>query len=458
MIENKQDTICHGRTGNSGTGTGLSEEQQSTEAINKTCTLAMNLMEQVCNPANLNQAYKRVKKNKGAPGVDGLTTGGLHNHIQLHKEQLIKSLLEGSYKPQPVRKVMIPKPGGGERQLGIPTVVDRLVQHAIHQVLERIYNPTFSDSSYGFRPGRSAHDALKQAKSYVEDGHIWVVDMDLEKFFDRVNHDILMSRLTRRIGDKRLLKIIRRFLTSGLMENGIVVSRSEGTPQGGPLSPLLSNILLDELDKELERRGHKFCRYADDQNIYVRSRRAGERVYASIKQFLEKKLKLKVNDKKSAVSLVGERKFLGYRIQNDGVLTVSPESVLRAKDKVRELTRRNRGVSLQRVIKELNTFLRGWLSYYRLAEWAGVWRDLDSWIRRKIRCYKLKLLKCGSAIRRCLMSLGTPEITAHRISSSGKGWWRRSRMEAVHRAFTNAWIKEQGLINLEERWETLLKT
>lgn len=451
MINNRKILSPNGNDGEGVTRASLNERQQNLVAMNEPCALAINLMEQICNTANLNLAYKRVKSNKGAPGIDKITVSELGWYVRNHKEQLIQSLLDGSYKPQPVRKVMIPKPGGGERQLGIPTAIDRLVQQAILQILEPTFDRSFSESSYGFRPNRSAHDALKQAKEYVEDGRVWVVDMDLEKFFDRVNHDILMSRLALRIKDKRLLKIIRGFLTAGIMQDGLAVDRHEGTPQGGPLSPLLSNVLLDELDKELERRGHKFCRYADDQNIYVRSKRAGERVYQSVKQFLETKLKLKVNDKKSAVALVRERKFLGYRIQIDGKLTTAPESIKRAKDKIRQLCARNRGRSIRQVIGELNNFLRGWFNYYKLTEWKSLWRELDSWIRRKLRCLRLKHRKgCGS-ISKFLMKLGVAEIEARKIGSSGKGWWRLSLTPAVHRALNNAWFKDQGLINLQER-------
>jgi RNA-directed DNA polymerase len=280
--------------------------------------------------------------------------------------------------------------------------------------------------------------------------------MDLEKFFDRVNHDILMSRLMKRIGDKRLLKIIRRYLTAGIMQDGIVMSRYEGTPQGGPLSPLLSNILLDELDKELEKRGHKFCRYADDQNIYVRSQKAGERVYASIKRFLEERLKLKVNDKKSAVALVDERKFLGYRILADGRFMVAETSLQRAKEKIRRLTWRSRGRSLASVIKELNNFLRGWLNYYQLASARSLCKMLDAWIRRKLRCYKLKQQKRGATIRKLLMSLGVSEKAARQVGSSGKGWWRLSYTHPVHRALNITWFNDQKLFCLEEHWVKLL--
>lgn len=458
MIEYLKGTIDHVKPSEGGTGARLIEGQQTYKVKDVPCVLAINLMEKICNRANLNQAYKRVKANKGAPGIDKLSVSELGDYIRTNKEKLIQSLLDGSYKPQPVRKVMIPKPGSGERQLGIPTVVDRLVQQAILQVIEPVFDSTFSESSFGFRPKRSAHDALKQASKYVEEGHMWVVDMDLEKFFDRVNHDILMSRLARRIGDKKLLKLIRRYLTAGIMQNGVVMSRQEGTPQGGPLSPLLSNILLDELDKELERRGHKFCRYADDQNIYVCSERAGKRVYESIKKFLETKLKLKVNDKKSAVAKVSERKFLGYRIQDDGKLTIAPEALSRAKDKIRLITRRNRGVSFEQVIDDLNRFLIGWQNYFKLSRWLGTFRDLDAWIRRKLRCYKLKQKKRCYPIVKYLANLGVPIGQAWKIGKSSRGWWRLSHNQPVDRALCNKWFVKEGLISMYERQTKLLTT
>lgn len=455
MIEDLQSTISHGQSGGSRTESGRHEDQQTDTANRQTSALTTELMERICSSANLNRAYKRVKENKGAPGIDGITVGQLKAHLIQHKEGLLKSLLEGGYEPQAVRKVMIPKPDGGERQLGIPTAQDRWVQQAIAQILEEEFDPGFSESSFGFRPGRSAHDALKQAKGYVEEGYIYVVDMDLEKFFDRVNHDILMSRLAKKIGDKRLLKIIRRFLTAGIaMQGGVVVSRQEGTPQGGPLSPLLSNILLDEVDKELERRGHRFCRYADDQNIYVRSQRAGERVFESIKKFLESKLKLKVNLEKSAVAEVQERKFLGYQIQNNGDLKVAPKSLVRLKDKIREITKRSQGNSFETVIERLNKMLPGWLNYFQLAKYPSLYRELDAWIRRKLRCYKLKQKSRG--IVRFLMSMGISEKEARQTNSSGKGWWRLSRIPALHRALDNAWFKSQGLYSLSEHWTKLV--
>jgi RNA-directed DNA polymerase len=313
-----QASLRLGATGEGGTGPGARAEPQALAAWEQQRALTQNLMEDVASSANLNQAYKRVKANKGAAGVDAMSIAELLPWIRENREKLIASLLDGSYQPKTVRGVEIPKPGGGKRQLGIPTVVDRLVQQAILQVLEPILDPTFSSSSFGFRPGRSAHQALAQAQTYVADGREIVVDMDLEKFFDRVNHDILMARLARRIGDKRLLKIARRFLEAGMMQGGVSIERREGTPQGGPLSPLLANLLLDDLDKELERRGHHFCRYADDCNIYVRSQVAGERVMASVVAFLEGKLRLKVNRTKSAVAPTVERSFLGHRLLPGG--------------------------------------------------------------------------------------------------------------------------------------------
>ena len=459
-IGDRQDMICHGETGESGTGSGAFMEQQTLAAPNDPEDLATDLMERVCTQSNLNRAYKRVKSNKGSPGIDGMTVNELGDWIREHKEQLVQSLLNGSYQPKPVKEVEIPKGGKHKetRKLGIPCVVDRLIQQAIHQVMELIFEPSFSESSYGFRPRRKAHDAIKQARGYVREGYVFVVDMDLEKFFDCVNHDILMSRLAKRIKDKRLLKIIRGFLNAGIMRNGVCIERHEGTPQGGPLSPLLSNVLLDEVDKELERRGHKFCRYADDQNIYVRSRRAGLRVYESVKRFLATKLRLKVNDRKSAVALTRERKFLGYRIQTNGRLSMAPETTQRAKDKIRRLTWRSRGRSLESVIQQLNEYLRGWQNYYKLTESKRLWRDLGSWIRRKLRCYKLKQKKTCSTVRKYLMSLGVSEIEARKLSSSGKGWWRLSRTRALHRALDVKWFENQKLISLEKRWETLLNT
>jgi RNA-directed DNA polymerase len=412
-------------------------------------------MERICERKNLNRAYKRVKANRGSPGVDAMTVGELGAWLVAHKEELVASLLDGSYRPRVVRGVNIPKPGGGVRQLGIPTVVDRLVQQAILQVLDPLLDPTFSESSYGFRVGRSAHQALRKASEYVAEGYAVVVDMDLEKFFDRVSHDVLMGRLARRITDRRLLRIIRRFLRAGIMKQGVVMQRYEGTPQGGPLSPILANLLLDEVDKELERRGHRFCRYADDLNVYVRSKAAGERVMASVTRFVEKRLRLRVNQTKSAVAHVSERKFLGYRLLAGGRLTIAPESLERAKGRIREITRRNRGISLERMISELNSFLSGWVTYFRYASAKGHLMRLDEWIRRKLRCVRLKQRKRGRSVTAFLVNLGVPHRRARKLGGSGCGWWRMAGCPQANEAMNLQWFKEQKLVSLTERYLTL---
>ena len=437
--------------------TARSEAQQNSTASTEDASLTRYLMERICERANLNQAYKRVKSNKGTAGVDGMSVDDLFSWIVTHKESLIESLLAGTYEPSLVRGVEIPKPGNkGVRLLGIPTVVDRLVQQAIHQVLEPMFDPTFSESSYGFRPGRSAHQALKRAQEYVRDGYEIVVDIDVEKFFDRVNHDILMSRLANRIDDKRLLKIIRRFLEAGMMKQGVCIMRAEGMPQGGPLSPLMSNILLDELDKELERRGHKFCRYADDANIYVRSQRSGERVLDSMKKFLAKRLKLKVNEEKSDCAPVEKRQFLGYRLLNDGTLVIAKSSEKRLKDKIRKRTRRNRSVTLESVIADLTPLLRGWINYFQLTQWPTQARDLDGWIRRKLRCYRLKQRKRKGSIVNFLVRLGAGPRDAWDLVLSERGWWPMSKTEPVHKAMDNAWFDKLGLYSLYKH-PTLVK-
>lgn len=341
------------------------------------------------------------------------------------------------------------------RQLGIPTVIDRLVQQAILQVLQPLLDPTFSDWSYGFRPSRGAHDALRQASKYVAEGRTIVVDMDLEKFFDRVNHDILMARLARRVGDKRLLRIIRRFLEAGLMQDGVCVARHEGTPQGGPLSPLLANLLLDDLDRELERRGHAFCRYADDCNIYVQSQAAGERVLASLTKFLETRLRLRVNREKSAVAPVKERKFLGHRLLGDGSLTIAPQSIQRAKERIRQITRRNRGVGFERVIGELNSFTTGWVTYFRYAKAKGILSELDSWLRRKLRCVRLKQRKRAASIANFLQRLGVPKNRSWTTAASGKGWWCMARTPAASEGMSLRWFKDHGLVGLVDRYLAL---
>ena len=455
LFQEPVENLRPGVGGDGGTGTATTEEPQASAAFDQARALTECLMEQVVERDNLNRAYRRVKANKGAPGVDGMTIRDLRDWIAAHKEELIASLRDGSYRPQTVRGVEIPKPGGGMRQLGIPTVVDRLVQQAILQVLDPLLDPTFSPSSYGFRPGRGAHDALRQASRYVAEGRGIVVGMDLEKFFDRVNHDILMARLARRVADKRLLKIIRRFLEAGMMQNGVHVERREGTPQGGPLSPLLANLLLDDLDKELERRGHCFCRYADDCNIYVRSLAAGERVLASLTQFLEERLRLRVNRQKSAAASVWERKFLGHRLLGDGTLTVAPKSLDRAKGRIRGITRRNRGVSFERMIGELNSFLSGWVTYFRHAKAKSVLVHLDGWIRRKLRCVRLKQRKRAKAIAEFLRDLGVPWGQCWTTAACGKGWWRMAQSPSAQHGMNNAWFEKQGLMSLFDRYVTL---
>ena len=408
-------------------------------------------MEQICERANMNRAYRKVKANKGAAGVDGISIERLPTYIREHKEEFLVELLDGSYQPELVRGVQIPKSDGSKRQLGIPTVLDRVIQQAILQILEPIYEPKFSNSSYGFRPNRSAQMALRQAREYLRDGYKYVVDMDLEKFFDRVNHDILMERLSRNISDKRLLRIIRRYLEAGLLQNGIFEERKLGMPQGGNLSPLLSNIMLDELDKELERRGHKFCRYADDCNIYVKSQEAGERVLKSITEFLGIRLKLKVNETKSAVSHATKRKFLGYSFRVDSELKVANQSLVKFKNRIRELTSRNRGRKLEHVIKELNQYLNGWISYFRLSANISVFNGLDSWIRRRLRCYRLKQRKRTYSVYKFLVELGVSVQNAWKLAKSSKGWWRLSLNPNIHTAMSNVWFDRSGLVSLEKK-------
>ena len=435
---------------------GASEERQNFTASSEMRALTTNLMEKVCERHNLILAYKRVKANKGAPGVDGMTVTELGAWLKTHQDALKASLMKGDYQPDPVRRKEIPKPGGGKRQLGIPTARDRLVQQMLLQVLEPFIDPTFSPSSFGFRPNRSAHDALRQASRYVKGGRIYVVDCDLEKFFDRVNHDILMARVARRISDKRVLRIIRSFLTTGMMYRGVLMERYEGTPQGGPLSPLLANLLLDDLDKELERRGHRFCRYADDFNIYVASEKAGERVMASITNFIERKLKLKVNKEKSAVAPVWERQFLGYRLKKNGGLAISPKSLKRMKARVREITKRNRPMRFESRIKKLNEYLTGWITYYRMSDSRKRVSRLDQWIRRKLRCVRLKERKRSYSIAKFLMRFDIKEREAWKLASSGKGWWRLSNTPQLNMAMNNTWFYyQQGLVSLDIKWQTL---
>jgi len=415
-------------------------------------TLTQNLMEKICDRDNLRRAYRQVVSNRGAAGVDRMTVDELHSWIGKNIEAFRESLLNGTYQPQEIRGVSISKPTGGMRKLGIPTVVDRLTQQAILQVLQPLCDPLFSDHSYGFRPGRSTHQALLKAKSYVDAGYYRTVDMDLEKFFDKVNHDILMSRLARRFGDKRLLLLIRRFLTAGMMEHGVICTpRTEGMAQGSPLSPLLSNILLDELDKELEKRGHKFVRFADDCNVYVKSQAAAERVLRSLTIWLSKNLRLKVNEQKSAADDVRKRKFLGYRIQN-GNFHIAPESLDRLKVKIRKLTERRSPQTLEERVEKLNQLVVGWLNYFRLADARTHMRNLDQWLRRRIRCLRLHQLKRTFPRVVFLKSLGVSDKAAWLTMSSGKGNWRLANTPASNLGMNLKWFEDLGLLSFEKRY------
>ena len=411
---------------------------------------ASGLMERVCERANLQAALKRVRKNKGSAGIDGMTVDELPDYLRVHWPVLREQLLTGTYRPALVRRQMIPKSGGGTRELGIPTVVDRFVQQAILQVLSPRFDPTFSEHSYGFRPRRSAHDAVVQAQRYIGEGRRVVVDVDLEKFFDRVNHDVLMGRLAKRIEDKRLLGLIRRFLEAGVMAGGVATERHEGTPQGGPLSPLLANVLLDDVDKELEKRGHAFVRYADDCNVYVRSRRAGARVMSLLRR-LYARLRLRINEDKSAIDVAWNRKLLGYSFRVDAERKVkrrvAPKALHAMKDRVREITRRNGGRSLERVVAELRSYLVGWKNYFRLADTPGVFRELDEWIRRRLRALQLKHWKQGRTIFRELRARGLPASAARRVAANAYSWWKNSA-KLVNVAFPIAYFDELGLPRL----------
>jgi RNA-directed DNA polymerase len=418
---------------------------------------AKTLMEAVVARENMMRAYAQVVRNKGAAGVDGMTVEQLKVHIQAHWQRIKEELLGGTYKPQGIRKVEIPKPDGGMRQLGIPTVVDRLIQQAMHQVLSVIFEKHFSESSYGFRPRRSAHQALLQARRYVGEGKRWVVDIDLEKFFDRVNHDILMSRVARRVTDKQILGLIRRYLQAGIMADGIVGQRTEGTPQGSPLSPLLSNIVLDELDRELEKRGHGFCRYADDCNIYVQSRKAGYRVMASLKRFLEKRLRLRVNEGKSAVARPWQRKFLGYSMTWDRQpkLKVAEASVRRFKEKIRELMRKGRGWNIERVVEELQPLMRGWIEYFKYAQVKGTFEELDGWVRRKLRCILWRQWKQPSTRKKRLRQRGLAEERAWMSASNGRGPWWNAGSSHMNEAFPKSFFVQLGLPALPQERQRL---
>tara|TARA_Y100000310_G_scaffold167115_1_gene166854 strand:+ start:1739 stop:3112 length:1374 start_codon:yes stop_codon:yes gene_type:complete len=411
---------------------------------------ADGLMEEVLHAPNLRSALKRVQQNRGGPGIDGMTVDDLPGWLRDNWTEVREQLLVGRYQPQPVRRHTIPKRGGGERELGIPTVLDRFLQQAVLQILQPRFDPTFSEHSHGFRPGRRAHDAVREAQEYIQEGRRWVVDVDLEKFFDRVNHDVLMGRLASRIDDKRVLRLIRRYLEAGMMCHGVLMQRHEGTPQGGPLSPLLANVLLDEVDRELERRGHAFVRYADDCNVYVRSRRAGERVMRLLRR-LYGRLRLRVNESKSAVARVWNRRFLGFSfwvgVGKRVRCRVSREALDAMKTRVRALTRRTRGRSVTGVVDDLRAYLTGWRSYFQLAETPGVFRVLDQWIRHRLRALQLKQWRRGATVFRELRARGVSPDIASTVAVNARRWWHNSAM-AIHIALPNGFFDALGLPRL----------
>ena len=453
--EQRQDVIRPFPTSETVCGASGTKAFQVKGAGEQERALTPDLMSLVLSHDNIKAAYKQVKRNKGVAGIDQMPTGDFAEWYSQNAETLQSELYNGAYQPQGVKQVEIPKPNGGNRKLGIPTVTDRIIQQAISQVLNPIYERKFSDHSYGFRPNRNAHQALKKGSEYVSEGRVIVVDMDLKTFFDVVNHDRLMYLLSTTISDKTLLWLIRKYLQSGILIDGVVSQRTEGMPQGSPLSPLLSNIVLDELDKELERRGHKFVRYADDCNIYVRSQRAGERLLASISVFIETKLKLLVNKEKSRVCPVNHTKFLGYTIQRDGSLSIANESVKRFKEKVRKLTKRNRGVNFEQIIVELEPVMRGWLNYFRHARCKRLLENIDSWIRRKLRCYRLKQCKRVITLQQFLKSHGVETWQSWILALSGKGLWCKSGCPQAHQALSNRWFNDVGLYNLSLNYARL---
>ena len=445
---NPPQDLNGGTEANAGVGVELSSrlEQQR--------TLTQNILEKIVDYGNIDKAYKQVRGNKGSAGVDKMSVEELGAWLGGNFKSFQTSILEERYEVSPVRKVELDKPDGGKRLLGIPTVKDRLIQQAIFQQLNIYYDPYFSESSYGFRPNRGAHQAIRGASEYIKEGKEWVVDIDLEKFFDKINHDRLMQRLSKGIGDKRLLRLINAYLKTGLMSDGLVEQRTAGTPQGSPLSPLLSNIILDELDKELEKRGLSFCRYADDCNIFVTSQKAGERVLESITNFIEVKLKLKVNKQKSGVRHCSDVKFLGYTLMTGGKIRVADKSVQRLKLKIKELTKRNKGESFKTVIDKLNMMIVGWTNYFVLADsYLNTFRELDGWLRRKLRCYRLKQCKRKYSIFKFLTNLGVPEQESWNVVMYSQGWWKMSIKVAVSKAMSIKWFAEQGLHSLYFRMQ-----
>src|SRR3982075_4111307 len=437
------------------TGEAREAEREETESSGVTYgtenpASTNRMMGERCKRENLKAALRQVKANKGSPGVDGMTVVGIKDYLKQHWPAIREQLLNGTYEPKPVRRAEIPKPDGGVRKLGIPTVLDRFIQQAVMQVLQRRWDRTFSESSYGFRPGRSAHQAVAQAQQFIAEGYCWCVDLDLEKFFDRVNHDKLMGQIAKRIEDKRLLKLIRAFLNAGVMENGLVSPSVEGTPQGGPLSPLLSNLVLDELDRELEHRGHRFVRYADDCNIYVRSERASQRVMESISRFITQKLKLKVNEAKSAVARPQERKFLGFSFTAgpDIKRTIAPKSLERFKQRIRDITRRAKGVSIKTTIAELAPYLRGWRGYFDFCETPDVLMYLTRWVRLRLRAALWRQWKTPRRRRAALIANGVSEWAARNTAGSGRGPWYLARSRALSTGLSSAYFKSLGLPSL----------
>lgn len=416
------------------------------------------MIQELLSRENLLTALKRVEANKGSHGVDGMSVKYLREHILQNWQQLRQAIEDGTYEPSPVRRVEIPKPhGGGVRLLGIPTVTDRFIQQAIAQVLNPVFDPRFSECSYGFCPLRRGHDAVRKAKQYMKEGYRWVIDLDLEKFFDRVNHDRLMARIAEDIKDKAVLKLIRKYLQSGVMINGVVLDTKEGAPQGGPLSPLLSNIVLDELDKELEMRGHLFVRYADDCNIYVKTRKAGKRVKESITKLIENKLKLKVNQDKSAVDRPWKRKFLGFSFtwNKDPKIRLASQSMKKVKAKIREITSRKKPLPMEQRIKDLNRYLTGWCGYFALADTPSIFKGLDEWIRRRLRMCLWKQWKKPKTKVKRLLSLGVPKDKAFEWGNTRKGYWRIACSPILHRSLDNQYWKSSGLKNLMDRYNYL---